>query len=178
MKSLHTEHSLSIRPVREEDLEAVLHIYNQGIEDRIATLETEAKPFSYIEDWFGNHQGRYLALAAERRGEIVGWAALNPYSQRCAYDGVADLSIYVGREHRGTGVGTPLLSVLEEQARRQDFRKIVLFTLPFNEAGQRLYRKSGYRIVGTFEKQGMQDGREIDVMIMEKRLGSGEDARI
>lgn len=178
MQKIHSEASLCIRFVQAKDLEAVLHIYNQGIEDRIATLETEAKPFSYIEDWFNSHQGRYAALAAERHGEIVGWAALNPYSQRCAYDGVADLSIYVRREHRGTGVGTPLLSALEEQARRQDFRKIVLFTFPFNEAGQRLYRKSGYRIVGTFEKQGVQDGREIDVMIMEKRLGSGEDVQV
>lgn len=170
MQKIHSEASLCIRFVQPEDLDAVLHIYNQGIEDRIATLETEPKSFSYIEDWFDGHRGRYKALVAERRGEIVGWAALNPYSQRCAYDGVADLSIYVGREHRGIGVGTPLLSALEDQARQQDFRKIVLFTFPFNEAGQRLYRKSGYRIVGTFEKQGMQDGQEIDVMIMEKQL--------
>lgn len=165
------ENSFSIRSVREQDLNAVLRIYNEGIEDRIATLESEKKDRDDMEEWFRNRQGRYQALAAERQGTIVGWAALNPYSQRCAYDGVAELSVYIAREHRGTGVGTQLLGALEELARRQKFRKIVLFTFPFNTAGQRLYRKLGYRVVGTFEKQGMLDGQEIDVQIMEKLLG-------
>jgi len=171
MDIVRSENSLSTRLVREEDLDTVLLIYNQGIEDRIATLETEPKDFLYIKDWFSAHQGRYQALVSEKNGKIVGWAALNPYSQRCAYDGVADLSIYVGREHRGTGIGTQLLLDLEKQAHRQAFRKIVLFMLPFNQAGQQLYGKLGYRIVGTLEKQGKRDGQEIDVLIMEKLLG-------
>lgn len=166
----------AIRLVRPEDLQVVLRIYNEGIEDRLATLETEPKDFAYIEEWFAAHRKRYKALAAERSGEVVGWAALNPYSPRSAYDGVADLSIYIGRAHRGTGVGTQLLAAVEQQARRESFRKIVLATFPFNPAGQRLYRKSGYRTVGTFEKQGILDGREIDVTIMEKLLGSSGNA--
>jgi phosphinothricin acetyltransferase len=115
------------------------------------------------------HARRYAVLVAENDGgDIVGWAALNPYSHRCAYDGVADLSVYVARSARGTGVGTTLLAALERQAKQNDFHKIVLFTFPFNARGQRLYQKFGYREVGVFREHGRLDGVFVDVLAMEK----------
>lgn len=163
--------TISVRQATQDDLVSILDIYNQGIEDRIATLETETKDLAYMEDWFQQHHSRYAVLVAESGTGIVGWASLNPYSHRCAYDGVADLSIYVERSFRGKGIGSALLSPLEHAAMDNGFYKIVLFTFPFNDQGQRLYRKKGYREVGVFEKQGVMEGKFIDVMIMEKLLG-------
>lgn len=162
--------TLTIRQATSEDTESILRIYNQGIEDRIATLETETKDSSYMEAWFKDHQGRFSVMVAEREGEVIGWASLNPYSHRCAYSGVADLSVYIDRGYRGQGVGSSLLESLEEEAKGNGFYKIVLFTFPFNQVGQGLYQKMGYRQVGIFEKQGVMDGEFIDVMIMEKLL--------
>ncbi|AWP25266.1 MULTISPECIES: arsinothricin resistance N-acetyltransferase ArsN1 family A [Paenibacillus] len=160
----------SIRPAVIDDVERILHIYNQGIEDRIATLEVDQKDIAYMNNWFQQHQDRYAVIVAEYEDVVIGWASLNPYSQRCAYDGVADLSIYIDRAFRGKGIGSILLQRLEEIAKEKDFYKIVLFTFPFNENGQRLYHKLGYRDVGVFEKQGVLDGKYVDVKIMEKLL--------
>ncbi|OIB00627.1 GCN5 family acetyltransferase [Paenibacillus sp. LC231] len=159
-----------IRAADTGDVERILHIYNQGIEDRIATLEVDQKDIIYMNDWFQQHQDRYAVIVAEYDNEVIGWASLNPYSQRCAYDGVADLSIYIDRAFRGKGVGSILLHRLEEIAKEKDFYKIVLFTFPFNQNGQGLYHKLGYRDVGVFEKQGVLDGKYVDVKIMEKLL--------
>lgn len=161
---------ITIRIAHEEDLPFILSIYNQGIADRIATLETEEKDITYIHKWFEEHQGRYTVLVALTNDEIVGWASLNRYSIRKAYDGVADLSIYIDRSHRGKGVGKVLLQKLEEVARLHQFYKIVLFTFPFNGLGQGLYKKGGYREVGVFKNQGIIDGSFVDVMAMEKIL--------
>jgi len=161
---------LTVRQATGEDIGSILEIYNQGIEDRIATLETEAKDRAYMEAWYQEHQGRYSVLVAERDGRVAGWAALNPYSHRCAYSGVADLSIYISREFRGQGIGASLLKHLEGHAKAGQFHKIVLFTFPFNALGQGLYRKAGFREVGILEKQGTMDRTPIDVMIMEKLL--------
>ncbi|KAA9007553.1 N-acetyltransferase family protein [Paenibacillus spiritus] len=161
---------LAVRRAAAGDIEDLLHIYNQGIEDRIATLEEEIKDLAYMKRWMEEHQGRHAVLVAERNGLPVGWASLNPYSHRCAYRGVADLSVYIRREYRGQGVGSLLLQALEEEARLSGFRKIILFTFPFNNQGQGLYRKMKYREVGIFENQGLLDGAPIDVMIMEKLL--------
>lgn len=161
---------VSIRQAKVNDLNNILGIYNQGIEDRIATLETETKDMIYIQKWFNEHQGRHVALVAEVSKQVIGWASLNPYSHRCAYHGVADLSIYIHREYRGKGIGNALLLELENEARKHNFHKIVLFTFPFNKAGQGLYQKLGYRTVGVFEQQGIMDGELIDIMIMEKLI--------
>ncbi|MCY9141965.1 GNAT family N-acetyltransferase, partial [Peribacillus frigoritolerans] len=81
-------------------MDSIKDIYNQGIEDRIATLETELKDQDYMEEWFTKHSGRYKVIVAEQEGEIVGWASLNQYNNRSAYNGVADLSVYISRDHR------------------------------------------------------------------------------
>ncbi|WP_415858086.1 arsinothricin resistance N-acetyltransferase ArsN1 family A [Brevibacillus parabrevis] len=166
--------NLFVRKASDVDLESILAIYNQGIVDRIATLESEVKDYNYIRKWFDEHQGRYTVLVAEVDNTIIGWASLNRYSNRCAYDGVADLSIYIERDYRGKGVGKVLLRKLEETARSHQFYKIVLFTFPFNGLGQGLYKKCGYREVGVFHNQGILDGNFVDVMAMEKILIGGE----
>lgn len=162
--------SVSIRKAVMGDLESILQIYNQGIEDRIATLEEEPKHLQYMHTWFAERPDRYTVLVAEQSEQIVGWASLNPYSHRCAYAGVADLSVYVEREWRGKGVGSVLLSHIESAARENGFHKIVLFTFPFNASGQALYRKRCFREVGIFRNQGKLDGAFVDVMAMEKIL--------
>ena len=159
-----------IREAIEADLDSVKDIYNQGIEDRVATLETETKDQAYMEEWFAKHSGRYKLIVAEQDGEIVGWASLNQYNSRNAYKGVADLSVYISRDHRGKGIGGLLLQSIEKLAKENDFNKIVLFTFPFNQMGQGLYKKRGYREVGVFKNQGILDGEFVDVMAMEKLL--------
>ncbi|MGE7604024.1 arsinothricin resistance N-acetyltransferase ArsN1 family A [Peribacillus sp. NPDC097675] len=161
---------MRIREAIETDLDSVKNIYNQGIEDRVATLETEMKDQTYMKEWFANHIGRYKVIVAEEEGEIVGWSSLNQYSHRSAYKGIADLSVYISRNHRGKGIGGLLLDSIEKLAEENDFHKIVLFTFPFNQMGQGLYKKKGYRKVGVFKNQGILDGEYVDVMAMEKLM--------
>jgi len=163
-----------VRPADPADLGAIRRIYNQGIEDRVATLDESAKDEAQIADWYAAHAGRYGVVVAEREGAIVGWASLNPYSHRCAYDGVADLSIYVERASRGSGVGTMLLREIQHLAKTNAFHKIVLFALERNAPGLRLYYRQGFTHVGVFREQGKLDGRFVDVVAMEKIVAHGE----
>ena len=107
-------------------------------------------------------------LVGEIEESIAGWASLNRYSPRRAYDEVADLSIYVDRAWRGKGVGRALMRGIEAAARNGAFHKIVLFTFASNAAGRNLYRGSGLVDVGVFREQGKVDGRFVDVLAMEK----------
>ncbi len=171
MTSTGTDRAVAVRAAEASDLPVIREIYNQGIADGTATLDVDPKSEADIRDWFAaRSDGRYSVIVAERVGRIAGWASLNPYSNRCAYAGVADLSVYVDRGARGTGVGSALLNAIEGVARRADFHKIVLFALAENAAGTRLYRKLGYRDVGVFQEQGRLDGRFVDVAIKEKIL--------
>lgn len=105
--------------------------------------------------------------SAKEGNEVVGWASLNPYSHRSAYTSVADLSVYIKRGDREKGIGKVLLKAIEQATKEHSFHKIVLFTFPFNLAGQKLYHKMGHREVGVFLEQGEMDGKRVDVMAME-----------
>lgn len=161
---------MNIRFAQSKDLSAILDIYNQGIEDRIATLEVDPKDMGYMSGWLNQRSERYGVLVAEVDETVVGWASINPYSHRCAYAGVGDLSVYIHREWRGKKIGQRLLIELETFAKQHGFHKLVLFTFPFNGAGQGLYHKMEYREVGVFKEQGTLDGTFVDVMAMEKIL--------
>ncbi len=145
-------------------------IYNEGIEDQVATLDVALKSREEIAGWWQEHDD-FPVLVAVEAPEIVGWTSLNRFSHRCAHSDIADLSVYVARSHRSRGVGFALLRTIEAEAIRAGFHKIVLHAVNENEAGKRLYRKSGFREVGVFAQHGLLDGRRVDVVAMEKLLG-------
>jgi L-amino acid N-acyltransferase YncA len=161
---------LEFRPATVDDVPAITRIYNQGIVDRIATLETQIRTERERAEWLASRDDRHPVFVAVQDGTVVGWASLNVFNPREAYRHVADFSVYVERSWRGQGVGEFLLGHLIDEARRIGFHKIVLTAFPFNEQGMRLYTKMGFRIVGVYKEQGMLDGRWVDTVIMEKLL--------
>jgi phosphinothricin acetyltransferase len=161
---------ITTRDATEADAGPIARIYNQGIDDR-ATLETAHRSSEERRAWLTARGPRHPVVVAEVAGQIVGWGSLNQFNPRAAYDHVADFSVYVARERRGTGVGTVLLTELERRARAIGYHKMVLAGFPTNPAGMRLYEKQGFRTVGVYRQQGMLDGAWVDVVIMEKLLG-------
>ncbi|AXF57505.1 arsinothricin resistance N-acetyltransferase ArsN1 family A [Salicibibacter kimchii] len=159
---------IQTRHAKEEDLPEILDIYNQGIHDRIATLDTDEKDMPMMEAWFREREETSPVVIAEKQDTIVGWASLLPFSSRYVYRKVATLSVYVTRQERGNGIGKLLLSAIEAAAKDAALHKIVLFSLPSNKQGHRLYASAGYREVGVMKEQGMMDGEYIDIVVMEK----------
>lgn len=161
---------ITVRPATLDDAAAICEIYNQGIEDRIATLETDLRTPGERRQWLTAHGPRHPVIVAEAGGKVVGWGSLNVFNPRKAYDFVADFSVYVEREWRGKGVGSRLLGRLIELGRELGYHKLVLSAFPWNEGGMALYQKFGFRTVGIYKEQGRLDGRWVDTIIMEKIL--------
>jgi L-amino acid N-acyltransferase YncA len=159
-----------IRDAVPNDAVAIATIYNQGIVDRIATLETEERTPEERLQWLAARGPRHPVLVAEQDGTVVGWGSLNQFNPRKAYDFVADFSVYVQREWRGKGVGSALLRALIARAKQLGYHKMVLSAFPWNTAGTALYQKCGFRTVGIYKEQGLLDGKWVDTVIMEKIL--------
>jgi phosphinothricin acetyltransferase len=162
--------AIAIRSATEADAAAICVIYNQGIEDRIATLETELRTPEERRQWLAARGPRHPGYVAETEEMVVGWSSLNVYNPRPAYQYVADFSVYVEREWRGKGVGRRLLEHLIEQARALGYHKMMLSTFPFNASGLALYERMGFSQAGVFHEMGQLDGRWVDTLIMEKLL--------
>ena len=164
------EPDLNVRPALPSDAQAVCVIYNEGIEDRVATLETRLRTPQEQREWLESRDERHPVIVAENDDGIVGWGSLNTFNPRPAYDYVADFSVYVSRACRGKGVGARLLDELIGLARNIGYHKMVLAMFDWNTAGIALYRRKGFREVGVYHEQAMLDGRWVDTAIMEKIL--------
>ena len=162
--------TIVLRPATAGDAEAICRVYNQGIEDRIATLETELRTPEERRQWLAARGPRHPVYVAEAEEMIVGWSSLNVYNPRPAYQYVADFSIYIERGWRGKGVGRRLLEHLIEQARALGYHKMMLSAFPFNASGVALYERMGFTRAGVFHEMGQLDGRWVDTLIMEKLL--------
>jgi L-amino acid N-acyltransferase YncA len=161
---------LHVRAASAADAEAICRIYNQGIEDRVATLETELRTPEERREWLAARSARHPVIVADAGGQVVGWASLNVFNPRAAYRFVADISVYVDRAARGKGVGNALLPRLIELGRGHGFHKLVLSAFPTNAGGMALYTKHGFRTVGIYREQGLLDGKWVDTIIMERLL--------
>jgi L-amino acid N-acyltransferase YncA len=166
-----------VRDAVAADAAAICRIYNEGIEDRLATLETELRTPAERAEWLAARGPRHpvivateAALTARAALAPIGWASLNRFNPRPAYDHVADLSVYVARAARGRGAGQTLLTTLVERARGLGYHKMVLAAFPTNKAGIALYRRAGFTEVGVYREQGLLDGRWVDVVVMERLL--------
>jgi phosphinothricin acetyltransferase len=164
------------RAARPEDAAAIARIYNQGIEDRIATFETEPRTTEETERLLDERLGRYPAIVVEHDGQVVAWASAGSYRARSCYDPIAEHSVYVDREHRGTGVGRVALEALCADAERLGFLKLVSRIFPENVASLALHRRVGFREVGVYQRHGKLDGEWRDCVIVEKLLGDAAEA--
>jgi L-amino acid N-acyltransferase YncA len=158
-----------IRPARPDDAEAIAEIYNQGIEDRQATFQT--RPHEPGELELKNEQRGGQLMVSERDGRVVGWGAWVGYDDPAEYyAGVAECAVYVGREARGPGVGAELLEGLACEAPRFGVHKLLAKIFTTNEVSVALFRRCGFREVGTHLRHGQLDGEWKDVLVMERIL--------
>jgi phosphinothricin acetyltransferase len=163
---------LKARPAELRDAPAIAEIYNQGIEDRMATFETEPRTAEAVENLLGARGGRYPAVVVEDGGHVLGFAWTSEYRPRAAYAGVAEVSIYVGRAARGQGVGRLALGALMMEAEERGFWKLVSRIFPENLASRRLCATVGFREVGVYRRHGQLEGRWMDCVIVERLLGA------
>jgi phosphinothricin acetyltransferase len=160
---------LALRPASLADAGAIAEIYNQGIEDRVATFETEPRTVTQVREHLAG-MGNQVAVVAVRDGAVVGFAWTSAYRARACYAGVGEFSVYVAREARRAGVGRALLARLLTDCEARGFWKLVSRIFPENAASRLLCRSVGFREVGIYERHGQLDGAWRDCVIVERPL--------
>jgi phosphinothricin acetyltransferase len=137
------------RAASSEDAEAIARIYNEGIEERIATFETSPRAAREIQAWF---DGTHPVVVVEEEGEVISFANTTAYSLRGCYSGVAELR------------------ALMEAAEEAGFWKLVARVFVENEPSRKLLLSLGFREVGVHEKHARLDGVWRDVVVVERLL--------
>lgn len=144
----------------------VLAIYQAGLDGGAASFETTAPSW---EEWDAAHLAdhRFVALAAD--GAVLGWVGLSAVSDRCAYAGVAEVSVYVRPTARRRGVATVLLRAVIASSEAAGIWTLQAGIFPENSASLALHQALGFRVIGRRERIGRHHGRWRDVMLLERR---------
>jgi L-amino acid N-acyltransferase YncA len=163
---------LIVRPATPDDAAAIAAIYNQGIEDRVATFETRPRDAAEVAAWF---DGLHPSVVVEQGGAVIAFASTSTYRPRECYAGVAEFSVYVARAARGRGAGRLAMLAVIAAAQAAGFWKLLSRIFVENTASRALLRSVGFREVGVYEKHGRLEGAWRDVVIVERLLDANMD---
>ena len=154
-------------PMTDAHADAVLAIYQDGLDSGNASFQTEAPDWSVFDAGkLSNH--RFVAIAQD--GVVLGWVAVSPVSSRPVYAGVVEVSVYVGTSARGGGVGRTLLDVVIESTEAAGVWTLQAGIFPENAASLALHERAGFRVLGVQEKIGRHGDRGWrDVVRLERR---------
>ena len=154
-----------------EDAPAIARIYNEGIADRLATFETEPRTADGIARGLRDRAERWPTVVVERDGDVIAWASASEYRSRACYSGVAEFSVYVARDARGTGAGRAAMEALVAECEERGIWKLLSRVFPENEPSRKLLAKVGFREVGTYRRHAKLDGAWRDTVIVERLIG-------
>jgi len=158
-----------IRPAVARDAEAIAAIYNEGIEDRLATFETRPRGAAEIEAWLEDRGPLLVAEAPD--GTLLGFARVSPYSDRPAYATVGEHAVYVARSARGHGLGRSLLAELVRAAEHAGLHKLTSRLFTDNAASRAVHRAAGFEEVGIQRRHARLDGEWKDCVLVERLIG-------
>jgi len=154
-----------IRQMYADDWADVSRIYAEGITTGFATFEKDIPTY---ESWDTAHM-KTCRLIATHANKVLGWAALSPVSSRCVYGGVAEVSVYVGKDSRGMGVGKLLMESLIAESEKEGLWTLQSGIFPENKGSIELHKKVGFRYIGKRERVGKLDGVWKDNVLYERR---------
>lgn len=161
---------LQIRKATLKDLESIKDIYNEAILNTTATFDTEVKDIKNRLEWFNNRDENFPVSVAEKNNKVIGYIALNKWSDRKAYDITAEISLYILPEYRGQGIGKKLIGVICAEASQSKLTNIIARITQGNESSIHLHKMNGFETVGILKKCGEKFGKILDVTLMQKML--------
>ena len=159
--------NINIREMETEDCKEIVIIYNDALDERIATFNTEHIDADTVLKW----SDKGAILVATSNENVIGFVRSYPYSERLCYLGIAEFSIYVSSKQRGKGVGGRLISDFLEVLISEGKWKVLSRVFPENRPSLSLLIKHGFREVGTYRNHATLNGVWRDVVIVERLLG-------
>lgn len=163
---------INIRTANIDDIGVITEIYNEAILNTNATFDTEIKSVENRTEWFNKHGKQQPIIVATEEDKITGWASLSHWSDKCAYDSTAEISVYVHKDHRGKGIGKKLVEIITLEGENVGLHNILARITSDNESSMHIHYMFGYELVGTMKEVGYKFNQYHDVHMLQKLLGN------
>ena len=154
------------------DADPIRAIYNREVTGSTVTFDLRPRSLADQRAWIEAHAGIHPAVVAVAGDRVVGFGSLSPYRDRPAYSTTVEDSVYVDAGHRGQGAGRLLLSELLRLAELHGFHSVMGRVVGGHQASIALHRACGFELVGVEREVGRKFGRWLDVVLMQRLLGT------
>jgi L-amino acid N-acyltransferase YncA len=169
MATTETRPQLVMRPAREDDAAGLREVFNEGVQDGLATFDTESRTLEAQRRLIAaaEQDPKHPILVAELRDWALGWITVQPYGSRPQLEDVGEVIVFVRRSFRNYGVGRQLMKTIQKEARNLGYRKLVGHVLADSHDSLRLCRATGWREVGRHEQHARHGEALRDVVVVE-----------
>ena len=135
-----------MRIANREDLPRIVEIYNSTVADRKATADTDTVTVDERQSWFEEHEPAHRPLLVEKyEGQVIGWLSFEDFYGRPAYAATAEISIYLDKSYRSSGVGSRMLREAIDMAPCLGIKNLVAFVFSHNVESIVCVRSSAFR---------------------------------
>jgi L-amino acid N-acyltransferase len=163
--------AVSVRDARDEDILAMLGIYNEAVRTTTAVWNETSRTEQEQREWLESKRSQsFPVLVAEQEGELVGFCTFGPFRAWHGYRFTVENSIYVHRDHRRRGVARELLTALITHARAQKLHVMIAGIEAENLASLQLHESVGFMQAAHLHEVGYKFNRWLDLILMELRL--------
>ncbi|HXJ21633.1 MAG TPA: GNAT family N-acetyltransferase [Polyangia bacterium] len=160
-----------LRDAREDDLDAIVRIYNASIPGRLATADTEPVSTESRRAWFRDRDlARHPIWVAEREGRVAGWLSFGKFYGRPAYAATSELSVYIDPAFQRGGIATELIEQAIARAPALGITTLLGFVFAHNDGSVALCRRFGFELWGHLPRIAVLDGVERDLLILGRRV--------
>jgi phosphinothricin acetyltransferase len=156
-----------------DDLPMIVDIYNSTIAGRMVTADTVPVSVNDKTSWFQEHspQSRPLWIAIDEDGNTIGWISFQDFYGRPAYQGTAEISIYIADKYRGKGLGKEMLQYSIRQCPALGIHTLLGFIFEQNANSLRLFYNLGFKEWGHLEDVALLDGKPCSLKILGRKTG-------
>ena len=160
--------NIIIRDAGEQDLSAILDIYNHVILNTTSVYSEEPHTFQMRLNWYNERTNNgFPVLVAEQEGQVIGFASFGHFRVWPCYRYTVENSVYVHVDHRGKGVSKLLMQPLIDRARKMGMHAMIAGIDADNNTSFRLHQSFGFVEVAHFKEVGFKFGRWLDLKFME-----------
>jgi L-amino acid N-acyltransferase len=166
----------TVRIATEEDLPAILEIYNHVIIHTTAVFQYTVHTPDMRKEWFETKKTQGFPVFVSTEGNtITGFSTIGPFRAWQGYKYSVENSVYVADEHRGKGIGKLLLEPLIKATLDLRLHTIVAGIEAENIHSVRLHEQFGFREVAHFKEVGFKFGRWLDLKFLQLVLPTPTD---
>lgn len=158
----------SFHEMKEEYLDKVLQIYTHYVLNTTATFHSRQLTREEMSEIVFFNSEKYKTFVICEEADVCGYVLITQHKKREAYDGTAEVTIYLKPAYIGKGLGSMAIKHIEEYAKIQRLHVLVATICGQNEKSIRLFEKNGYSQCAHYKEVGQKFGQLLDIVVYQK----------